>query len=110
LEAKAGGRPWWQVHRLVATLVDQWDTFIGIARDRGLGDPLEWPLDELCAWVYLRLTRDAKAEERTRIDADLSRPPMLDGMPEEWADEWADEDSGWLEAAAQFGVPLDVEG
>jgi hypothetical protein len=57
---RAAGRPWWQASMLLATLAVDWDYYIGIARDRGLGDPSDWPVDEVCAWVYLRMTQYAK--------------------------------------------------
>jgi len=74
---KAAGRPWWQASMLLATLAVNWDVYIAVARDRGLGDPSDWPVDELCAWVYLRMTQYAKEEDRARIDADLTTPPGI---------------------------------
>jgi hypothetical protein len=106
LLGRVAGRPWWAASQLVATLVEGWDSFVAVARDRGLGDPLGWPLDELCAWVYLRLTQHAKPEERARIDADLARPPAVlddtadaDEAPAGW-----DEAGGFLALAAQHGA------
>jgi hypothetical protein len=108
LLARVAGRPWWAATQLVAELVDQWDVFIAVARDRGLGDPLEWPLDELCAWVYLRITQGAKPEERARIDAALAAPPPDTGDGDGDGDEDAppsgwDEAGGWMALAAQHG-------
>jgi len=106
LLAQAAGRPWWQATMLVATMVDGWDTFIAVARDRGLGDPLDWPLDELCAWVYLRLTQHAKKEDVARLDAELASPPLppADVDPDDDSPIEGEED-GWLALAAQMAAP-----
>lgn len=105
LLTQASGRPWYEASRLIATYADQWDTFIAVARDRGLGDPLSWPIDELCAWIYLRLTQHAKKEDVARLDATLATPPASvdpdgddDAAPEGW-----DETGGWMALAAQHG-------
>jgi hypothetical protein len=87
---RAAGRPWWQASMLLATLAVNWETYIAVARDRGIGDPTDWPVDELCAWVYLRMTQYAKEEDKLRIDADLDTPPEF--FDEEDVDP---EDSGW---------------
>lgn len=102
LLARATGRPWWQATALVATLVDQWDLFDALAADRGIGNLLDWPIDRLVNWTYHRLTKDAKAEDRRRIDAELAAPPVT--ADPDAPDGWADEESGWLAVAAQVGV------
>jgi hypothetical protein len=100
--AKAAARPWWQAQMLLATLADDWDLFIGFARDRALGDPLTWPVDELCAWIYHRLVVNASKEDRERLDAELRTPPIA--ALEEDADDWADDEAaGWNALAAQYG-------
>lgn len=103
----AAGRPWWQATQLLTTMVADWDSYIALARDRGLGDPLDWPVDELCAWGYLRMIRHASKEDRARIDAALARPPAdvtdddvdTDGDVDGW-----DESSGFFSLAAQHGI------
>lgn len=105
LLAKASGRPWWQAQKLLASLADEWDYFIGVARDRGLGDPLSWPVDELCAWIYYRLTVNAKKEDKERLDAELRTPPLLTIGDDEEPDGWAEEEQeGWSALAAQYGA------
>jgi hypothetical protein len=89
---RAAGRPWWQASMLLATYAVDWETYIAVARDRGIGDPEEWPVGELCAWVYLRMTRYAKEEDKVRIDADLATPPEALDIDGEAVDP---EDSGW---------------
>jgi hypothetical protein len=73
-------------------MVVNWDTYIAAARDRGLGDPTDWPVDELCAWVYLRMTQYAKEDDKARIDLELATPPELLADGQETVDP---EDSGW---------------
>jgi hypothetical protein len=103
---RAADRPWWQVAALVRELVAHWPALDGLAADRNLGDPLDWSIERLCNWVYLRLTKNADEEERTRIDAALNTPPGgLD--PEEVEPDPepdAAEGAGWLALAGQFGV------
>jgi hypothetical protein len=106
LLGRAADRPWWQVASLVREMVEAWPALDGLAADRNLGDPLDWPIERLCNWVYLRLTKNANEDERNRIDAALATPP--DGLP---AEERAmdpqpdpDESAGWLAMAGQFGV------
>lgn len=103
LLARVTGRPWWQAMYLIATLVEGWDTFIAVARDRGLGDPLDWPVDELVAWVYLRLTQHATPEAKARLDAELDTPPaaVLEG-DDDGEGGLVGEEDGWLAMAAQF--------
>jgi hypothetical protein len=98
---KAAGRPWWQASMLLGNAMLNWDSYIAVARDRNLGDPSDWPVDELCAWVYLRMTQYAKKEDRERIDADLATPPMALDSDEELADP---EDSGWAQFRAQVAA------
>ncbi len=101
---RAAGRPWWQASMLLATAAVNWNTYIAVARDRGIGDPSEWPVDELCAWIYLRMTQYAKEEDRVRIDADLATPPeaLMD-----LEDDVDPEDSGWENFRQQIaGVGL----
>lgn len=106
--AAAAGRPWWQAERLLATYAADWDVFIGVARDRGLGDPEEWPVADLCAWIYLRLTQGASKEDRARLDTELATPPLPAGGAEEEEEEdsgWvAAEEAGWVAVAAQYGA------
>lgn len=96
---RAAGRPWWQASMLLATYAVDWETYIAVARDRGLGDPEEWPVAELCAWVYLRMTQYAKDEDKLRIDTDLATPPWVLDDPEDTVDP---EDSGWEEFRNQM--------
>lgn len=107
LLTKVAGRPWWQATQLLATLADEWPSFIAVARDRGLGDPLDWPVEDLCAWVYLRLTQHAKKEDKARIDAALAHPPgdLLDDSadPDAVPDGW-DEAGGFMALAARQGT------
>lgn len=105
LLTRAAGRPWWQAQMLVATLVVDWSSYVAVARDRNLGDLLEWPIEDLCAWIYLRLTQYAKKEERARIDAALAHPPAGALVSEDDEAEPAgwDEGSGWMALAAQSG-------
>lgn len=106
--ARVAGRPWWQVTHLVASLVEGWESFDGLAADRGLGDPLDWPLERLCNWVYFRMTRHADEEERSRIDAALAAPEpgVTDPAGGEDADAGEGDAAAWLAAAGQAGVSL----
>lgn len=103
LLGKVAGRPWWEVSRLVATLVDRWTELNGRAADRGLGDPLDWPLDRLCDWTYARLIDGATGERRAAIDRELTDSPIV--VDPEDDPGWADEASGWSELAAFVGSP-----
>lgn len=105
LVSRVAGRTWSEVLYLVQVLVEQWVFFDGMAADRGLGDPLGWSLERLCNWVYLRLTRNADAKERARIDqamtatASPAEPPTPSPtVPAEAA--------GWLALAGQSGLTL----
>jgi hypothetical protein len=98
-------RPWWQVTRLVASLTEQWPILDGLAADRGLGDPLDWPLSRLLSWVYIRLTDGADATERAKIDRSLDAPVTVPGAAR--AASSGDDAAGWLAVAASTGARLD---
>jgi len=102
----AAGRPWWQATQLVAQLVEDWVYLDGRAADRALGDPLDWSVERLCNWVYLRLVEHADAATRARIDAQLAAPPvaaLTTAGEDEVPEGWEDESSSWDLAAAQLG-------
>lgn len=103
LIGQVAGRPWWQVSTLTGVLVREWPTLDGRAADRGLGDPLDWPLERLCNWIYAWWIEHPGQFGREGVDQLLSRPPESvalaggDGEdPEEWGE---DEASGWMELA-----------
>lgn len=100
LLGRATGRSWWAAGRLIATLVADWATFDALATDRNLGDPLDWPIERVCNWVYLRITQHKEEDEVARIDATLTVPP--DGLDPEEIEENEDEDEGeaWFAAMA----------
>jgi hypothetical protein len=98
-------RPWWQVTRLVASLVEQWAVLDGLAADRGLGDPLDWSLSRLLSWVYIRLTDGADATERAKIDRSLDAPVTVPGAARTQTS--GDDAAGWLAVAASTGARLD---
>ena len=104
LLGRAAGRPWWQVTRLVAELVGRWAEWDAHCTDRGLGDPLDWPLERLCNWAYARAVAGMTPEQRRQLEAELAAPL---GEPEDTGgDAEADWDDGssWLAMAGQFGA------
>lgn len=108
LLGKVAGRPYWQAGRLIVQLVSDWSTFDGLAADRDLGDPLSWPLERVCNWVYLRITLGKEADEVARIDADLATPP--DDVDPEELDELDEEGADWFTAVAALGGMADENG
>lgn len=97
---RVAGRPWWQVTQLIATLVAGWEELHGRAADRGLGDPLDWPLDRLCDWVYFRQVDGADEQVRARIDRSLAEPVGAPAAAVAGGEApWEDEASGWLQLA-----------
>lgn len=99
LLGRAAGRPWWQAGALIVQLAADWPTLDALAADRNLGDPLDWPLERVCNWVYLKITQNKEDDEVARIDATLATPPAgvdLDDEPE-------DGDDGWFAAFSVLG-------
>lgn len=93
-------RPWWAASQLIGTLIASWPELSGRAADRGLGDPLDWPLPRLCDWVYARLVDGVEEREREAIDRTLDHPLGVDvhtapAAPD--GDGWEDEAEGFLQ-------------
>lgn len=66
-----GKRPWYVVLRLLATLEDHWDTWIGTLALEGV-DPRRWDLVQLLAAWEVQLRRGCKDEsEWTRLHGRL---------------------------------------
>jgi hypothetical protein len=98
---RVADRPWWEAARLLATFVQERHTFDGLAADRGMPDPLTWPLPRLCNWVeYRLLSGQAKEADRNALEARLKAPPMDEDMLGE-DPAWSDEEmaADWLEMA-----------
>jgi hypothetical protein len=99
LLAQAADRPWYEASRLLAAYVQDRHTFDGLATDRGMPDPLTWPVARLCNWVEFRLMTSQKKEaDRHALEARLKAPPMNEDVLE---DDWTDEEmaADWLEMA-----------
>lgn len=99
--ARATGRPWWQAVQLIATLVARWPEWDARCADRGLGDPLDWPIERLCHWVHARLLDGLDEAGRARLAAQLATPATPAAPVDE--EEEPDDAAGWFALAAQFG-------
>jgi hypothetical protein len=101
--AAAADRPWWETTRLLSTFVHDRHTFDGLATDRGMPDPLGWPLPRLCNWIeYRLLSSQGKDSDRHALTARLQAPPAdtgLAGVDPSLSDEQMAAD--WLDMAGQ---------
>jgi hypothetical protein len=102
LFARLTGRAWYASFRLLSAFVEDWHAFDGLASDRGLGDPMEWPVERLCNWIEFRLRSGCQSSmELHTLEAQLEAPPLsgedgIDSLPE-WSDEAIAAD--WVAAA-----------
>ncbi|MFJ9029818.1 hypothetical protein ACIRQP_15045 [Streptomyces sp. NPDC102274] len=78
----AGGRPWWETHRLLSLSVEP--STLGHLVLAGL-DPWARSTGEWTAAVYTLLTRHAKPEEVFKFDSQLGAPPP--GFEDHWDDD-----------------------
>lgn len=104
----AGGRPWWEVLRLVATGLEHWTIFDGwCAHEAGGLDPRSLGLDRFINLVHrFLLIGCADDTEREDYLARLTAPPENAAAELEDRPEWSDEGmAGGFEAAfAQFAA------
>jgi hypothetical protein len=103
LLTRVAGRPWWEAARLLSTYVHERHTFDGLATDRGIPDPVSWPVARLCDWVeYRLLSGQAKDVDRRALQAQIQAPPMDEEVV---SGEWDDEElaADWLELAGPGG-------
>lgn len=90
LLARVADRPWWEATRLASTYVHDRHIYDGLATDRGMPDPLSWPLARLCNWVEYRLLSSAgKDADRHALQARIQAPPMDEDL--------LGDDAGWSE-------------
>jgi hypothetical protein len=96
---RVADRPWWEASRLLSAYAQERHTFDGLAADRGMGDPLDWPVDRLCSWIEFRLlSGQHKDADRNALEARIKAPPMdEDIVRDEWDDEEAAAD--WMATA-----------
>jgi hypothetical protein len=99
---KAAHRPWYEAVRLCSQYAHEYHVWEGVAADRGLGDPLEWPVHRLCDWVYLRIVSNLKEAERLSFEAQLQAPPDVAGDEEEPFDE-EEAAEAFMEMLSEYG-------
>lgn len=85
--AEAGGRPWWEVQRLIGSLLhpESGGRLLGAVLATGV-QPERVTLAAFCAVIWFTVTKGADATELMKAESKLSVPPSgidLDEIPED---------------------------